>query len=124
MNSKHCTGSTFSIIIVPPFMINFNHSSYFSFMELHPVIDIIVFCLYCLKIKIIFVITELIIRSAVAWPQFFPFLPSPSLICWTMLAAFGVLAWGGGGEGCLPRGVRGLVLVKFTAFISFLFFEK
>ena len=95
MNSKDCTGSTFSIIIVPPFMISFDYSSYFSFMELHPVTKIMVFCLYCLNIKIIFVIIKLIIRSALAWPQFFFFhsLSFPHLFDF---AALGVLAWGWG----------------------------
>ena len=103
-HSKDCTGTTFSIIIVPPFMISFNHSSYVSFMELHLVNDIMVFCLYCLNIKIIFVITKLVIRSALAWLRFFlsfPLLPPFVGLC---------CPWGVGlGDGeCLPGGGKRL----------------
>ena len=64
-------------------------------MELHPVTKIMVFCLYCLKIKIIFVIIKLIIRSALAWLQFF----FHSLSFPHLLDGVGL----GGGD-CLPGG--------------------
>ena len=119
MNSKDCTGSTFSIIIVPPFMISFNFSSNFSFIELHPVNDIMVFCLYCLKIKIICFITKLIIRSALALLQFF-FFPSLSFPHFLDFAAFVMLLRVAIAS---LEGVGGLVLVKFKAFISCFFLK-
>ena len=75
-------------------------------MELHPVNDIMIFCLYYLKIKIFLVITKLIIRFALAWLRFFfPSLPFPHLLDF---AALGVLVWGV--VTASLEGVGGLVL--------------